>query len=191
MSNEKRKGLAVVYDPHNLYQFIWYYATYGKDIEWDALCLPNGYKGEYMSEYCEKSGIFKTIYKGEQAYLSSSILDRGVLFAKMVFYAVLKKQKIMCKKIVGQYVNIDNYDIAVVLTDVGIVSGAVIGVADEKEVVILEDGMGDYADRPKDYLRKHILNPFDWQGYFVAKMGYSNPAHYYPLNTTNNLSIFL
>ena len=58
-----KKGLAVIYDPHNVYQFLWYYCTYGKDIEWSALCLPNSYKGEYLSEPCRKLGIFKKIYR--------------------------------------------------------------------------------------------------------------------------------
>ena len=53
MKNEK-KGLAVIYDPHNLYQFIWYYCNAGRDMVWDALCLPNDKKGEYMHTYCEK-----------------------------------------------------------------------------------------------------------------------------------------
>jgi hypothetical protein len=58
----KKKGLAVIYDPHNVYQFLWYYCTYGKDIEWYALCLPNSYKGEYLSNECKKMNIFKEIY---------------------------------------------------------------------------------------------------------------------------------
>ena len=59
------KGLILVYDPHNLYQFLWYYCTYGKDMKWDALCLPNEGKGEYMSAYCKRVGIFEQVYSDE------------------------------------------------------------------------------------------------------------------------------
>lgn len=184
MENNKKKGIAVIYDPHNLYQFIWYYATYGKEYEWTALCLPNGYKGEYMSSFCEKTGIFEKIIRDEQVYLNASIKTKAKEFMKMCFYAATRRQKRYCKKLVSKYVDINQYEIAVVLTDVGIVSGAFIGLGEEKRIVILEDGMGDYAERPKGYIRKHLFNPFDIQGYLVAKMGYANPAHYYPLKTT-------
>ncbi len=184
MVTNKKKGIAVIYDPHNLYQFIWYYATYGKKYEWTALCLPNGYKGEYMSKFCEKSGIFENIIRDEQAYLNASIKTKAKEFFKMSFYAITGRQSQYCKKLISKYVNIDQYEIGVVLTDVGIVSGAFIGLGQEMQIVILEDGMGDYAERPKGYIRKHMFNPFDIQGYLVAKMGYANPAHYYPLKTT-------
>ena len=52
------KGLAVIYDPHNLYQFVWYYCNHGKQKKWDALSLPNGGRGEYMHSFCEDTGIF-------------------------------------------------------------------------------------------------------------------------------------
>ena len=55
---EKMKGLAIIYDPHNLYQFLWYYCNKGKIKEWDALCLPNGYKGEYMHTFVRNREFF-------------------------------------------------------------------------------------------------------------------------------------
>ena len=60
---KNKRGLAVFYDPHNVYQFLWYYCTYGQDMDWDALCLPNSFQGEYVSEWAEKLGIFKNIYR--------------------------------------------------------------------------------------------------------------------------------
>lgn len=181
---ERKIGVAVIYDPHNLYQFIWYYATYGQEYDWIALCLPNGYKGEYMSQYCEKCGIFKRIIKDKKAYLNASIGTRAKEFTKMLYYAIKGKQNVYCKNFVSKYIDFDQYEIAVVLTDVGIVSGAFVGLSREKKTVILEDGMGDYADRSKGYIKRHLFNPYDIQGYLVAKMGYANPAHYYPLKTT-------
>ncbi len=188
--SERKKGIAVIYDPHNLYQFIWYYCTYGKEYDWTAVCLPNGYKGEYMSEFCKRSEIFEEIISDSQGYLTMSIGKKLKVFAEMFWYAIRGKQADFCKKMVSKYTKFEDYDIAVVLTDVGIVSGAFIGLSAEKKTVILEDGMGDYADRPKGYLWKHFFNPYDWQGFLVAKMGYSNPAHYYPLKTTKNCEKF-
>ena len=72
----KYKGLAVVYDPHNLYQFIWYYCNKGKEKEWDALCLPNGFKGEYMHTYCERAEIFQYIYKDDKDYSNIPIGEK-------------------------------------------------------------------------------------------------------------------
>lgn len=184
MKKQKKKGVAVIYDPHNLYQFIWYYCTYGQDYDWTALCLPNGYKGEYMSGYCEKSGIFHNIIRHDEAFLSMSWRKKVGFFLQMLIYAIVGQQEKYCAKLIKKYLPDTNYDLAVVLTDVGIVSGAFIGLSKKKKTVILEDGMGDYADRPKGYLLKHITNAYDWQGFFVAKMGYANPAHYYSLKTT-------
>lgn len=181
---QKKKGVAVIYDPHNLYQFIWYYCTHGRDYDWTALCLPNGYKGEYMSEYCAKSGIFHKIIRHEEAFLSMSLGKKFGFFIQMVFYAMIGQQEKYCTKIIKRYLLDIDYDLAVVLTDVGIISGAFIGLSKKKRTIILEDGMGDYAERPKGYILKHLSNAYDWQGFLVAKMGYANPAHYYPLKTT-------
>ena len=170
--NKKRKGIALIYDPHNLYQFLWYYCTYGDEYEWTALCLPNGAKGEYMSVYCEKSGIFDEIIRDKDgAFLTMSLRQRLVVFGQMFWYAIRGMQKKYCKRLVGKYINDEEYDIAVVLTDVGIVSGAFIALSDEKRVVILEDGMGDYFERSNRSLLKNLFNPYDWQGFLLAKMG--------------------
>lgn len=184
MIDKIKKGIAVIYDPHNLHQFLWFYATYGQEYEWTALCLPNGYKGEYMSQYCRKSGVFAKIISDSEGYLNASWKKKAKEFLLMFYYAMRRKQNIYCRRLINQYVDIDEYDIAVVLTDVGIISGAFIGLGREKQVVILEDGMGDYADRPAGYICKHLFNFYDIQGYLVAKMGYANPAHYYPLKST-------
>lgn len=182
--SKKKKGIALIYDPHNLHQFIWYYCTYGKDYDWTALCLPNGYKGEYMSEYCEKSHIFTKIIRDDKCFLTMPMKKRIGFFMNMLLYATIGQQKKYCKKFIKQYVSLDEYDVTVVLTDVGIISGMFIGVSKEHRTVILEDGMGDYAARPWNYLLKHWRNLYDWQGFLVAKMGYANPGHYYKLRTT-------
>lgn len=182
----EKKGLALIYDPHNLLQFVWYYCAEGKGKKWDALCLPNGYKGEYMSGFCEKASIFDKIYKSDDEFINQGILKKATLFLKMLMYAIMHKQHVLCRKIVGNYVNLDDYDELVVLTDSGIVSGACMALGKEKKVVILEDGTGDYFKRTTYFQKDGKVNIFQVQGYLLAKLGYSCPGHKYILKTSND-----
>ena len=104
---EKKKGLALIYDPNNLHQFIWYYSAYGKEYEWTALCLPNGFKGEYMSEYCQKAGIFKKIIRDDKEYMSMPIGQKFATFAQMLGYALIGKQNLFCRKLIEKYISYD------------------------------------------------------------------------------------
>lgn len=178
------KGLILVYDPHNLYQFLWYYCTYGKDMKWDALCLPNEGKGEYMSAYCKRVGIFEQVYSDETEYVHMPLSKKIGIFMKMFGHAITGRRVSYCKKLLNQYVNIDEYKKIVVMTDVGFVSGACLALGAEKSVVVLEDGVGDYVERTNRNLVRNITNLYDWQGYLMAKLGYSNVGHHYPLKTT-------
>lgn len=172
----KKKGLAVIYDPHNLYQFVWYYCNKGKRKEWDALCLPNGYKGEYMHPFCEKSGIFKKVYRNNIDFSTSSFLQRIEIFIGMFFYFVMGKREAYCKKLLNEYVDLNDYDELVVIADVGIVSGACVALGKEKEVIILEDGINDYGERPRFISRKNVLSFYSWQGLILSLMGYCSPG---------------
>ena len=179
-----KKGLAVIYDPHNVYQFLWYYCTYGKDIEWYALCLPNSYKGEYLSSSCEKLGIFKKVFKDTKPFDAMPLAKRLGLFLKMFLYALVGQQKRFVKKFIGAYIDRLDFDTAVILTDVGFVSGMFCQLGKEKEIVILEDGMGDYVQRKWSNIFSHFYNFFDFQGFLLSALGYSNVGHCFPLRTT-------
>jgi hypothetical protein len=181
-----KKGLAVIYDPHNVYQFLWYYCTYGKDIEWSALCLPNSYKGEYLSEPCEKLGIFKNIFRDTQQFDSMPLMKRLIIFIKMFLFALIGKQKFFSKKFIRNFIGDYDFDTAIVLTDVGLVSGLFLTFAPEKEIIILEDGMGDYEARKYSNILRRFKNLFELQGFCLSVLGYSNVGHYYPLRTTKN-----
>lgn len=181
-----KKGLAVIYDPHNVYQFLWYYCTYGKDIEWDALCLPNSFKGEYLSQLCKKLGLFKNVYRDTTPFDSIPLIKRFFIFIKMLFFALFGQQRAFSRSIINKYINNSDFDIAVVLTDVGFISGLFLTLAPEKEIIILEDGMGDYELRKYSNIFKRIRNLFEIQGFCLAILGYSNVGHYYPLRTTKN-----
>lgn len=181
----KKRGLAVIYDPHNLYQFVWYYCNKGKEREWDALCLPNGYKGEYMHSYCEDAGIFQDIYRGEVDFSILPISQKLKMFAEMSIYFITGRRKKYCKKIINQYVDVEKYDEFVVIADVGIVSGACVALGKEKEVIILEDGINDYSSRSVLIPRKKVISLYAWQGFILSLMGYCSPG-WFRLSTDKN-----
>ena len=178
MSKESKtyKGLAVIYDPHNLYQFLWYYCNQGKEKEWDALCLPNGYKGEYMHSYCEKAGIFQKIYRDDTDYSALSGIKKLRTFLKMMVYFVVGKRTEYCKKTLNQFVNEDEYAEFVVIASVGVVSGACVALGRERNVIILEDGITDYRNRPALVSMKRIVSLYMWQGLILSFMGYCCPG---------------
>lgn len=176
MNDKTGRGLAVIYDPHNLYQFLWYYCNEGKKKEWDALCLPNGYKGEYMHSYCEKSGIFDHIYRDDTDYSVLTSNAKFKTFLQMFFYWIVGKRKVFCKKMLNKYVTESLYDEFVVIAEVGVVSGACVALGYERKVVILEDGITDYRERPIFIRPDRMTSAYMWQGFFLSIMGYCSPG---------------
>ena len=181
------KGLVVVHDPHNLYQFVWYYCSKDNDPnkQWDALCLPNGYKGEYMHTDCEKTNIFSHIYRNDTDFSILPVSKKIKIFAKMLLYFICGQRTRYCRKFLSQYVNIDDYDELVVICDVGIVTGACIALGKEKKVVILEDGTGDYIPRYRFMNKTQLKSLYCWQCFLLALMGYSSPERF-KLSTNRN-----
>ena len=180
------KGLAIIYDPHNLYQFLWYYCTYGQNKKWDALCLPNGFKGQYMDAYCKKCGIFENIYSDDKDFLAVPLSQQLKIFLQMFGYAIIGQQKSFCRKFLNNYVNIDEYDEINVMTDVGLVSGLAVGLSSQKKVVITEDGVGDYLGRSYKNLFKEFFSLHTWKGFSLAFLGYANIGHIFPLRSTKH-----
>ena len=179
MSEEKR-GLVIVYDPHNLQQFTWYYFTYAQDKKWDALCLPNGYKGAYMEPYCLKIGIFEKVMKGEMEYISLGLGKKLSLICMMMGYYLVGKREQCAKKILNEYVgDIDRYDEIVCLCDTGFISGLCAMLGKEKTVSYLDDGQGEYEPRTKwsNYYKKSSATY--WQSLVLTRMGYSCKGRFY------------
>ena len=180
------KGLAIIYDPHNLYQFLWYYCTYGSEKKWDVLCLPNGFKGQYMDSYCRKCGVFENIYCDDKDFLAVPLGQQLKIFLQMLGHAIIGQQKRFCRKFLNKYINTDEYDEINVMTDVGLVSGLAIGLGSQKKVVIMEDGTGDYLTRSYKNIFKNFFSLHAWKGFILSLLGYSNPGHYFPLRSTKN-----
>lgn len=167
----------MVYDPHNLYQFIWYYCSdENREKKWDALCLPNGYKGEYMHTYCERADIFDNVYRGSIDFSILPIAQKLKTISKMLFYYLIGKKEVLCKKMLSEYVDIESYDEIIVIADVGLLSGACVALGKEKKVVILEDGSSDYGPRPTKLEVKKWTSFYSWQGFILSKMGYCSPG---------------
>ncbi len=106
-----KRGLAIIYDPHALMQFIKFYCMHDYVAEWDALCLPKEDGKEEMHTYCERTGLFKTVYTGEVEYKSLSLFCKLNLFIRMMFYAVTGKKKRFCIKELVKYVKIQMFTI--------------------------------------------------------------------------------
>ena len=181
----KKKGLAVIYGSHNLYQFIWYYSTYGRNIEWYALCLPER-EMVSLKELCEKSGIFKEIIYKQEYFGFLPMGKKIIIFLKMFFSFFVGKKNRYCKKFISQYITDLDFDIAVVLSDYGLISGMLISLGKEKDIVILEDGIGDYLVRKYSNIFKFSFNLWDFQGFILSLLGYSNTGCHFPLRTTKD-----
>ena len=176
----KKRGLVIVYDPHNLQQFIWYYCTYGKEIVWDALCLPNSGKGTYMTSYCEKAGIFSKIMTEDTEPLTMPFKKKIKYFIQMFLYYIVGKRKQCCKKILNEYVEkVENYDVLATICDSGFVSGLLALLGEEKEVIYFDDGAGDYCPRHR-WKSPTLKFSFSYvQGLLLARMGYSCHGRFY------------
>ncbi|MBR5420276.1 MAG: hypothetical protein IK115_03910 [Lachnospiraceae bacterium] len=174
------RGLVIVYDPHNLQQFLWYYATYAKDVQWDALCLPNGYKGTYMDAYCKKVGIFSNIFTGDKEYMSMPLSGKFKLFLDMFWHFITFRREKYCKKVLNEYVgDVDVYDELACICDTGFVSGLLALLGKHKTVSYFDDGLGEYFPRPKwssRYLKSFSLK---LQSVLLARMGYSCKGRIY------------
>lgn len=180
MAGSKKRGLAIIYDPNSLRQFIWYYATISKDIVWDALCFPYGGNNIHMEGYCEKTEIFSQIYTGEDDYFNMPLLTKGMLFFKLCFFFILKRQDIVTKKILNAYVDdIDKYNIYLANTDTGFISGLLARLGKDKEVIYMEDGAFDYKKRSKWKCNFKTFSFEYWQGFFMSRMGYCSKGRFY------------
>lgn len=181
-----KKGIAVFYDPHNVYQFLWYYSSFGKDTEWIALCLPNSFKGDQVSKYCKKLGIFKKIYISHEIIETWNLKRQIIEFIKLFFYALIGKQTIYAEKYIAGLIDNETFDESVVLTDCGFVSGMFLVLGKEKQCTILEDGIGDYLTRKYSNLFRSLNNTYAIKGFIMAVLGYVNFSSRFPLRTTKN-----
>ena len=96
-----KRGLAIISAPQNLHQFIWYYCNQGKEIEWDALCIPND-DVEMMHEDCERAGMFSEIYIDDCAFQFLPMKRQLYYFGSMFWYFFTFRRKKFCRKILNE-----------------------------------------------------------------------------------------
>ena len=143
-----KKGIVVFVTPQMLNQFLWYYCTYGKNVEWHAYSLPNtnGEKNQII-ESCKKLGIFKEISEITDTFNDLSVSKKNILLINMIFCSVFRLKYKFCKKTLENYFSDLSFDIAVINNDFNLISGMLTQFSKKKEIVILEDGTADYYER--------------------------------------------
>ena len=97
----------------------------------------------------------------------------------MAGYFLIGQQKRFCRKLLNQHVNLDDYNELVVISNTGIIVGACIVLGQEKNVIILDDGISEYTERPKWLPLNRMKSAYNRQGFIMAKMGYCSPGWFY------------
>lgn len=187
MKNEKKPtGLAVIYTARDLQEFLWFYSSEGQAYRWVAVCCPFGEREctSFMDDYCRKSGIFEDVIVCNKHFKIMDTKEKVKLFSRMVLNFLVGRRRKFCEKIVADCTGRIDYDAAVVSSDYGILTGAIIANAKFKKIYVLEDGTGDFRDRPKGYIFKHYKEKGQVIGFLLAKMGYANPSFSYGIRDT-------
>lgn len=177
---EKKKALAVVAGPYRFYQVLWLYTEF-KEYEWSILLLPYGKGDKVRNELykkCDKLGIFENIYYSNMVGQDSILKKKIFIFLKMFFYFILGKKGTLIKNIVLSQTEGKDYQVYFVGCEYSIIEGAIIGLADKKDVYIFEEGMSDYILR-KEY---PAIKFQEIISYIVTKMGYFSPYQLFELD---------
>lgn len=189
----QKKGLAILTGPYVLLQFLWYYSTFGRDVDWTAVLISYG-RGKTASEnarnmdaLCRKSGVFsKIVIAAGNRMFDDSAGKKLRDFCEMLFFWATGNRVEHCKKQIASITGESDYSVCVVSCDSSLISSAAIALGKTCDVMILEDGLGDYR---KKFARLQIDSQFcvlEIVGFLLAKMGYGNPANRYILKTTQS-----
>ena len=168
------KGLAVFYYTQDLMKFLRFYCMEGDAFEWDALCLQSGRNTTDMKEKCKNTGIFCNIYTSDFDFETGGTIKKISMSIQMLLYAILNRRKQYCQKILQSCLyNINDYDVYCSRTEIGLITGMLASLADEKRVIYFDEGVSDYWIERKRY--KTIFSLFSLDnimGVFVSNLGY-------------------
>ncbi len=182
VQDKSLRAVVVICTNKNLYDFLWYYCTYNQGYKWTAIVQYYGtVDNQVLFDVCKKLGIFENVLRCEENYDLMPFYQKGYEMLKMIYYYLLKKRKRYFLKIIRKYV--EDYDLAVVCCDHMLIHAAFIAMGDEKETIILEDGLGDYLKR-YSRLNGKITDVYNLAALLCAKMGYFNFKMCYALPTT-------
>lgn len=178
----KKRALAVVAGPYRLYQILWLYTQYSS-YEWNILLLPYGKGNEQndkLFQICNELGVFKNVYRAKMTGEMSSLKEKIILFTQMLFFFLIGRKKAFMKKIILEQTDKNDFEVAFVGCEYSVIEGAIIGLAEEKEVYIFEEGLSDYCERKK--FPSFKIN--ELTSFVLSKMGYCNPYGYFELQNT-------
>lgn len=168
-----RKALAVVAGPYRFYQVLWLYTQF-PDLEWSILLLPYG-KGDKirkdLREKCEELKIFGNIYDSHMIGQDSDKFYQVMMFLKMLWFYITGRKRKFMKHIIQSQTSGQEFEVFFVGCEYSIIEGAIIGLADEKEVYIFEEGLSDYVKRKK----YPSLNMKEIMSFIFTRMGYFSP----------------
>lgn len=182
MMEEKKKALAVVAGPYRFCQILWLYALH-PEYRWSILLLPYG-KGndaaQKLEAACRKLGIFEHIFRPQVVGEHSPFGQKLALAAKMCLFYVTGRKKVFMRRMLEKMTDGEKFSAAFVGCEYSILEGAIIGLADEMEVSIFEEGLGDYCERRG----WSGFNMETLTGFLFSRMGYFNPGYCFELRNT-------
>lgn len=182
MMEEKKKALAVVAGPYRFCQVLWLYTAH-KEYKWSILLIPYG-KGNdavrKLEAVCRKLGIFEHIFCPQVVGENSPLGQKLAFAVKMVFFYVTGRKKVFMRRMLEKVTGGEKFSAAFVGCEYSILEGAIIGLADEMEVSIFEEGLGDYCERRGwSGFSMEVL-----AGFLFSQMGYFNPGCHFELKNT-------
>ena len=182
MMEEKKKALAVVAGPYRFCQILWLYALH-PEYRWSILLLPYG-KGndaaQKLEAACRKLGIFEHIFRPQVVGEHSPFGQKLALAAKMCLFYVTGRKKVFMRRMLEKMTDGEKFSAAFVGCEYSILEGAIIGLADEMEVSIFEEGLPDYCERRG----WSGFNMETLTGFLFSRMGYFNPGCHFELKNT-------
>ena len=182
MMEEKKKALAVVAGPYRFCQVLWLYTVH-KEYKWSILLIPYG-KGNdavrKLEAVCRKLGIFEHIFCPQIVGENSPLGQKLALAVKMGLFYMTGRKKVFMRRLLEKMTGGEKFSAAFVGCEYSILEGAIIGLADEMEVSIFEEGLPDYCER-------RGWSGFDMEtltSFFFSRMGYFNPGCHFELKNT-------
>ncbi|MCR5793448.1 MAG: alpha-2,8-polysialyltransferase family protein [Lachnospiraceae bacterium] len=164
--------LAVINGPYILLQTLWYYAKHTPKEKWIALVInfdDEAYMHK-MKELCEASGIFSEVLLAQSGIRDESAFRKIKTILAMGGRWVIGQKKKYCANLLKTDIGDRKIDKALIPYDYSVTTGAIMNVLPEGQIVLLEDGLGDYKERGS-FPR---CNPYSILGFILSRMGYMN-----------------
>ena len=172
-----KKVLIFITGPYQLLQALWYY-SYCPDSEFTAIVktadMPEDNRIKLLQQ-CEKSGIFQEVREYTGVSLDSGMVQKIKMMLQMMAYYCAGRRNRYTRNLIINEIGDISYDQVVVDSELSILGGAFIDHSDEKETIIMQEGLSDLLARSKKLQRGKSI------GFILATLGYCNPGMTYIL----------